>query len=287
MRYTNYFWPISILAAATFTAIPASAQLGLGRATGTVGGTVSGAVGGTVQTATSGPAVPAQNPAQNMEGSLRVTQNAALSTKIGPLLPSATTLPAAAAGFRSDSEFLATLHAAHNLNIPFEQLKEQTTGKGSVSLSAAIRKLRPDLDSKDLKDNLTLAQHQSERDMDQASSAATRDRVASHVTSNDRLAARLNPMVPSGQTLPEAAAGFRNEDQFMSTLHAANDNGLAFGDLKDRVTAGQSLSTAIHDMKPSMDANSSAAAAAKAETESKDDKVHASASASAKASVRD
>jgi hypothetical protein len=105
------------------------------------------------------------------------------------------------------------------------------------------------------------------------------------VTSDDRLAARLRPLVPPGKTLSDAAAGFKNEDQFMATMHAANDNGIAFSDLKDRVTAGQSLGAAIHDLKPSMDANASASAAASAEEQSRNDRVEASASANANAKL--
>ena len=117
--------------------------------------------------------------------------------------------------------------------------------------------------------------------MAQAASASSKDKVSSRVISNDRLAAHLNPLVPSGQTLSEAAAGFKNEDQFMATLHAANDNNIAFADLKDRVTAGQSLGTAMHELKPSMNSDASASAAAKAEAQAKNDKLEASAKANA------
>jgi hypothetical protein len=272
-----------------FAALPASAQLGLGRATGSVTGAVQRTATGTVSQpgAIAGAGnVSGRVHGDTPEGALGVTQNAALSTRITPLLPASTSLPAAAAGFHSDSDFIETVHAAHNLNIPFEDLKAKTTGKGSVSLDSAIRKTRPDLDSKTVKDNVTLAQHQSSRDIEQAASAGASDRVSTRVTSDQRLAARLNPMVPSGQTLGQAAAGFKNEDQFMATLHAANDNHVDFADLKDRVTAGQSLGAAIHDMKPGMEQNASMAAAANAEAKTKNDKVEASASASAKVSAK-
>lgn len=45
-----------------------------------------------------------------------------------------------AVGFHDDMEFMTALHAAHDLNIPFEQLKAETTGKKRVSLDAAVRK---------------------------------------------------------------------------------------------------------------------------------------------------
>jgi hypothetical protein len=225
---------------------------------------------------------------QNVFGSLNATQNAALSSQLTPLLPASSSVPAGAVGFHDDTEFITALHAAHNLNIPFEQLKAQMTGKKSMSLEAAVRKLRPELDSRAAKDGVSLAQKQSERDVARASAAGSKDKVASRVTSDSRLAARVGPMVPRGQSLGDAAAGFKNEDQFLSTLHAANDNGIAFADLKDRVTAGQSLGTAMHELKPSMDADASASAAARAGVKAKEDRagVKASASANAQASVR-
>jgi len=224
-------------------------------------------------------AVPAS--AQVEPGSLTVTHNAALATRIGPLLPGTTTLPAAAAGFRSDGEFIATLHAAHNLSIPFDRLKARTTGRDALSLGAAIQTLRPDPEGTSVRESVALAQRESERDIRQAASCATLDRVASRVASDDRLAARLNPLVPSGETLSEAAAGFRNEDQFLATLHAADDNTIDFGELKDRVTAGQSLAAAIHDLKPALNAGASASAAARARAESSNDRAAASASPAA------
>lgn len=280
----QYACRTSIVAAA-LVALPAWGQLGLGGA----GGAVSTTVSGTTRAAISEPAAvtaPVGSIAgrQDVFSSLNATQNAVLSTQLSPLLPETTSVPAAAAGFHDDSAFLTTLHAAHNLNIPFEQLKAETTGRNSTSLNTAIRKLRPDLDSKAAKDGVSLAQRQSERDIARAQAAGTKDHVASRVTSDERLAAQVNPLVPKGQSLGDAAAGFKTEDQFLSTLHAANDNGIAFGDLKDRVTAGQSLSTAIHEMKPSMDANASASAAAQADAKAKNDKVRASASAQAQVS---
>ncbi len=280
----------TIMLAAALSALPAAAQLGLGRVTGSASAAVDSTTRATVsEPGLSGPGVlPAGRggSGQDVFGSLGVAQNAALSSRIGPLVPATTTLPQAATGFQSDSEFIAALHAAHNLNVPFERMKAETTGKGSVSLEKAIKRLRPDLDSKAAKEHLTLAQRQSERDIQQAGTAGRKDHVSSRITSDDRLAAQLNPLVPSGQTLSQAAAGFSSEDQFMSTLHASHDNGIAFGELKDRVTAGQSLGTAIHGLKPDMDENASASAASKAEAQSKNDKMEASASAHAKASAR-
>ena len=283
---------ILVFSIAGLVSASASAQLGLGKVAGSAAGSVQGAATGAISqpAAVAGQATESGRVAGQMNGplangSLTVLQDAALSSGLAPLVPSSTTLPAAATGFESEGDFISALHVAHNLDIPFDKLKAQTTGHNSVSLAASIQKLRPDLDSKTVRDNVMLARHQSERDVEQAAASGKRDRVAAHVASDDRLAARLGPLVPSGQTLSQAAAGFKNEDQFITTLHAANNNGIAFTELKDRVTAGQSLGAAIHDLKPGMDASAAASGAATAEAQAKDDrnaKVNASVSAKAK-----
>jgi hypothetical protein len=60
-------------------------------------------------------------------------------------------------------------------------------------------------------------------------------------------------MLPTGMTAGAAAAGFRNEGQFLATLQAAHNLDLPFSELKERVTAGMSLGEAIRSVKPSMD----------------------------------
>lgn len=286
----------SLIFAGVIAAAPAWGQLGaVGGVTSSVGGSVGSTVGSTVGTTARGAAGESAGLAgtpggmvtqQSVFGSLSATQNAALSSQLTPLLPASSSVPAAAAGFHDDTEFITALHAAHNLNIPFDQLKAEMTGKKSMSLDAALRRLRPDLDGKAAKDGVSLARKQSQRDIARASAAGRKDKVASRVTSDSRLAARVSPLVPRGQSLGDAAAGFQNEDQFLSTLHAANDNGIAFAELKDRVTAGQSLGTAMHELKPSMDADASASASARAKAQAKEDRAGVSASANARAGVK-
>jgi hypothetical protein len=54
-------------------------------------------------------------------------------------------LSQAAAGFKSEGQFIATLHASNNLGVPFDQLKSQMTGTNHMSLGAAIKVSRPDM----------------------------------------------------------------------------------------------------------------------------------------------
>jgi hypothetical protein len=78
------------------------------------------------------------------------------------------------------------------------------------------------------------------------------------ISANPALVAKLTPLLPSGMTLADAAKGFRNQGQFIATLHAAKDQGISFVDLKAEMTGPEhdSLGQAIHDLKPAADAKS-------------------------------
>jgi hypothetical protein len=200
--------------------------------------------------------------------SSHVSQNAGLSTQLQPLLPAGATLSGAATGFRNEGQFVAALHVAHNLNIPFDQLKAKMTGSDPVSLGKAIQELRPTLDDKTIKSNTKLADRQAERDLEQSESGKPASFVA-RITSDRALASRLQPLLPQGTTLQSAAAGFKNEGQFLATLEASKNLNLSFADLKDRVTAGQSLGEAIHALKPNLTEEASGDAAIQAEQQAK------------------
>jgi len=217
-------------------------------------------------------------------GAASITDNAALSSRVQTLLPGGETISNAAAGFENQGQFIAAAHAAHNLNIPFDQLKAQMTGTSQNSLGKAIQKLRPDLDGKDVKENVKLAGQQSSRDIAQASSKG-KDRVGTSIASDSKLSARLTALLPPGMTLTQAAAGFKNQGQFIAALEASKNLGIPFADLQDRVTAGESLGAAIHGLKPAMSAadveSSVKAADEQAKTVQVDASVNTSASASA------
>lgn len=256
--------------------------LGLGHATGAATGTVNGTLNdqGSIGARGNGRGL-----GESANGALGVTDNAHLAGQLQPLLPSGTTLPAAAAGFEDQGRFISALHVAHNLNIPFDQLKSQVTGTNAMSLGKAIQKLRPDVDSKSVKDSVKLADKQAERDLQQAASGNKPERFVGRLTSDTNLSARLTSMLPPNTTLTSAATGFKNEGQFIATLHAAKNLNIPFADLKDRVTAGESLGTAIHALKPAMDAQAASSAAAEADAQAKSDRADASASASSSAST--
>lgn len=81
--------------------------------------------------------------------SQRIAGNPALAMRLQALLPPGMTLFDAASGFRSEGQFIAALHVAHNLHIPFAQLKAGMAGNGQDGLGRAILELRPDADVKD------------------------------------------------------------------------------------------------------------------------------------------
>ena len=82
-----------------------------------------------------------------------------------------------------------------------------------------------------------------------------------NVPKNPKLQARLQAMLP-GMTLDEAAAGFKNQGQFIAAVHAANRLGVEFQEIKVlMVDEGASLGQAIQTLKPGVNAEVEADAA--------------------------
>jgi hypothetical protein len=78
----------------------------------------------------------------------KLSDNTKLADKLQGLLPSGTNLQTAAQGFKNLGQFVAAVHASHNLDIPFDQLKAKMMGPPKESLGKAIDQLRPDANSK-------------------------------------------------------------------------------------------------------------------------------------------
>src|SRR5215813_5720531 len=75
---------------------------------------------------------------------------------------------------------------------------------------------------------------------------------AQGVTQNSRLAA----LVPSDMSATEACEGFKSMTECAAALHAAQNVGIPFKDLKTKMTGGEKLGAAIHDLKPGADVQS-------------------------------
>ena len=75
-----------------------------------------------------------------------VPRNKALVTRLQGMLPAGLSVENAAAGFKSQGQFIAAVHVSNNLGIPFGDLKTQMLSDGG-SLGKAIHTLKPDADS--------------------------------------------------------------------------------------------------------------------------------------------
>ncbi len=75
-----------------------------------------------------------------------LSHNTKLASKLQALLPPGADLQAAASGFRTLGQFVAAVHVAHNLDIPFDQLKAKIVAGGS--LGKTIHNLKPDANAK-------------------------------------------------------------------------------------------------------------------------------------------
>jgi hypothetical protein len=85
---------------------------------------------------------------------------------------------------------------------------------------------------------------------------------------NPKLTAKLEPLLPKGMDIQMAADGFKKLDDFTSALHAAQNAGIPFVQLKARVISGDTLLKAIHFLDPTADAK---AVVKKAEDQAKQD----------------
>jgi hypothetical protein len=66
----------------------------------------------------------------------------------------------------------------------------------------------------------------------------------------------LAALVPAGMSTEEACTGFKSVKDCAASLHASQNLSIPFADLKSKVTGGQGLGAAIHELKP--DANARA-----------------------------
>lgn len=71
-----------------------------------------------------------------------------LAAKLQAELPPSTNLQSAARGFDDLGRFVSAVHVAHNLGIPFRDLKAKTTGRSAISLGKAVQQLKPGMDAK-------------------------------------------------------------------------------------------------------------------------------------------
>ncbi|HXJ44358.1 MAG TPA: hypothetical protein VNH18_34035 [Bryobacteraceae bacterium] len=108
-----------------------------------------------------------------------LAKNSALASRLQPLLPAGTNLQTAATGFKNLGQFVAAVHVAHNLNIPFDQLKNLMTGPSHDSLGRAIEALQPNLSHATVKTDVKTAVKQAHHDLEAAEQSDKDDKTAS------------------------------------------------------------------------------------------------------------
>jgi hypothetical protein len=91
------------------------------------------------------------------------------------------------------------------------------------------------------------------------------------VTQNTKLASKLQPLLPSGTNLQDAAAGFKNLGQFVAAVHVSHNLGIPFDQLKNEMIAGDSLGKAVHQLNPNLSHKDTKAAVKKGKQEAKND----------------
>jgi hypothetical protein len=88
----------------------------------------------------------------------RIESNPQLASRVQGMLPSDESLTTASAGFKNQGQFLAALHASHNLKIPFDDLKAKMTGSDAMSLGTAIRASKPQMSKDEAKEEAKKAE---------------------------------------------------------------------------------------------------------------------------------
>lgn len=97
------------------------------------------------------------------------------------------------------------------------------------------------------------------RDKDRKADHETREAkkeetFESRIERNPALKAKVESMLPAGTNLKTAASGFKNQGQFIASLHVSKNLDIPFNQLKAQMTGSNpmSLGEAIHKLRPNM-----------------------------------
>jgi hypothetical protein len=84
--------------------------------------------------------------------------------------------------------------------------------------------------------------------------------VSDQLARNTNLTAKLQGILPAGTDVQKASAGFKNLGQFVAAAHVSNNLDIPFDTLKGKMTGSDSMSLgqAIHELKPTADADTEA-----------------------------
>ena len=115
-----------------------------------------------------------------------IERNPYLSSIVKPLLPLRMPITMAAAGFKGDKQFLAALHASRNIGIPFNEIKTRMTGDHRMSLSDALRKIRPEMTQNLAKAEAHKGEEQAKDDQNQAKALAKKAAAQEKLAANKK-----------------------------------------------------------------------------------------------------
>jgi len=106
-------------------------------------------------------------------------------------------------------------------------------------------------------------------------------KVVNSLDRNPELSSRLKPLLPARMTVADAAAGFKNQGQFVAALHVSKNLGIPFSQLKSEMTGEKrmSLGDALRELRPDMEKKDAKAEVKKAEGQAKLDENQAKAEA--------
>jgi len=96
--------------------------------------------------------------------------------------------------------------------------------------------------------------------------------VATKIEANPTLATKVHALLPAGASITDAAAGFKNQGQFIAALHVSHNLNIPFDQLKAKMTGSDSVSlgAAIKATRPEMTEEKANLEARKAEKEAKE-----------------
>jgi hypothetical protein len=102
-------------------------------------------------------------------------------------------------------------------------------------------------------------------------------KIANGLERNLYLSSIVKPLLPPRTKMMDAAAGFKNQRQFIAALHVSKNLGIPFDEIKTRMTAEHrmSLNDSLRDIRPDMTKNLAKAEANKGEQQAKDDENQA------------
>jgi hypothetical protein len=127
---------------------------------------LAAALGIALPAAADPPAPPASSSLATMSAPEAVAASPRLAARIQPFLPENVDIQDAADGFDDIVTFLATVHVAHNQQLPFKQLKTRMTAGGSApTLVQAIQDVAPSLPVPLAQEAVQMAQHQAQIDV--------------------------------------------------------------------------------------------------------------------------